>query len=104
MLENRKSAVGESVLFRVFFLFFPLFSHLDGCHEGSFLWLPARSSSSPPPLSFLSINQKKLQSQWDGRISQAENSFTSKHFMKKLLLINHVNSHHDVKSLTNLSK
>lgn len=31
-------------------------------------------------------------------------TFTSKHFMKKLLLINHANSHHDVKSLTNLSK
>lgn len=28
----------------------------------------------------------------DGQISQAENSFTSKHFMKKLLLINHADS------------
>lgn len=55
-----------------------------------------------PP--FSSINQEKFQSQWDGPISQAENSFTSKHFMKKLLLINHENSHHDGKSLTNLSK
>lgn len=57
-----------------------------------------------PPPPFSSINQEKFQSQWDGPISQAENSFTSKHFMKKLLLINHADSRHDVKSLTNLSK
>lgn len=51
-----------------------------------------------------SINQEKLHHQWDGWISQAENSFTSKHVMKKLLLINLADSRHDVKSLTNLSK
>ncbi|KAF6083082.1 secreted protein acidic and cysteine rich [Phyllostomus discolor] len=70
--------------------------HLD--YIGPCKFLP------PPPFSFLSINQEKLRSQWDGQISQAENSFTSKHFMKKLLLINHAGSHHVVASLTNLSK
>jgi hypothetical protein len=49
---------------------------LDSGHKVS-------TMSFPYPLKSFT-NQEKLQSQWASRISQAEDLFTSKHFMKKL--------------------
>lgn len=81
-LYNRKSGVGELILFS--FCFFVFFSHLDGCLGGGVF--PSVSSMFllfSPRLSFSSINQEKFQSQWDSQISQAENSFNLQAFHEK---------------------